>query len=42
MNSGSEKSNPLRLVTRHKVSLAFTLPRSTGRRSQPCPALRTS
>ena len=26
LNSGSEKSNPLRLITRHKVSLAFTLP----------------
>jgi putative ABC transport system permease protein len=26
LNSGSEKSNPLRLVARHKVSLAFTLP----------------
>lgn len=40
MNSGSEKSNPLRLVTRHKVSLAFTLPVSHRQKIAAVPGVK--
>jgi len=40
LSRGSEKSNPLRLVTRHKVSLAFTLPVSHRQRIAAVPGVK--
>src|SRR6266542_5892192 len=40
LTEGSEKSNPLRLITRHAVSLAFTLPVAQQQRIATVPGVK--